>query len=164
MQWCCKDRVCSIFITLFCSFLLSFFPFCFASSFFLPTFFCCSFFFLLPNKSISTHGEAELQKFIRNRTEPSSEFRSGRRHMPQPQTQFSSQLQPALPSFVSICSAKPLCIFSPSGLVLFSHLLQFKSVCPLQTCCILQDIHCIEVALGVQFLRFANGWGDSILN
>jgi hypothetical protein len=42
--------------------------------------------------------------------------------------------------------------------------LQFRSDCELQTCCDLQDIHCIELALIVQIIHFADGWGNSRLN
>ena len=42
-------------------------------------------------------------------------------------------------------------------------LVQFMSTCPLQTCYVLQDIYYTEVALGVQFIRFPDGWGNSKL-
>ena len=41
--------------------------------------------------------------------------------------------------------------------------LQYMSAWPLQTCYVLHDIHCTKIALGVQFIRFADGWDNSRL-
>ena len=64
--------------------------------------------------------------------------------------------------------AKPLCFFFSLVVIFFACLilpsLQFMSDCALQTYYDLQDIHCIEVALGVQIIHFADGWGNSRLN
>jgi hypothetical protein len=64
-------------------------------------------------------------------------------------------------------TAKPLCPFFSQGNFFACFILpslHFRSHCELQPCCDLQDICRTEVALSVQIIHFADGWGNSRLN
>jgi len=113
---------------------------------------------------ITIHDEAELQKLM-YKVKPPSKFNLSRRHVPHPHTRFLGQLQPIYAIFPNLLCKTTMPLLSQGNyfacLILPS--LQFRSACPLQTCYVLHDIHCTKDGLGVQFIHFADGWGNSIL-